>query len=210
MLKFEELLFDKSLDIVSLTGVVGFFAILPLAKVLPMQWGWENGILENAQVGVLAIGLCMNFYFYKKSVARNEKMQYLSIASFFALLIGRELSWGRVFFQTNMTKAGPTFIAMDQIPYHMLIRLGILLFIVGVLLALVYNVRWEKVVQVAVPVIYIVLIICNIIFSVLGEKGVLLNEVQGQIIEELAELMAYFFMVKIVYYYHAHLEKLEN
>lgn len=194
-------LFDKTIDYGGYFGLAWLVLLIPLAKILPPQIAWENGILENLQVVILAIGVLMSFHFYKNSLSDKVKALWLSIAAFFAILIGRELSWGRVFFQTKMTDLGPEFIPMRQIPHHMLIQAIILLLIIGVIFCLIRNIPWGEVIQVPLPVMYIALLMCNIILALLGDRGLIINEIQGQVVEELSELMAYFLMVKIVYYY---------
>jgi hypothetical protein len=199
-------LFGKTIDYVGYLGLAWLVLLIPLAKILPPQIAWENGILENLQVVILAIGVLMSFRFYKNSFSEKVKAQWLSIAAFFAILIGRELSWGRVFFQTKMTDLGPEFIAMNKVLHHMLMQAIILVLIIGVIFCLIRNIPWGEVIQVPLPVMYIVLLMCNIILALLGDRGLIINDLQGEVVEELSELMVYFLIVKIVYYYSINLK----
>ena len=201
MIKVRRILVDKHIDSVSWFGIAWLLCIIPLSWILPPQISWENGILENSQVMILFVGVFMSFYFYIETISTQTKKLWVSLGAFFVMLSGRELSWGRVFFQTKLTSSGPELIAMNQVPYSNIIQGIILLFILGVVSALIYNIPWNVIVQIPLPLMYITLGLSSFLLSTIAEHNWLFSHEQGQAIEELAELLAYFLIVKTVQYY---------
>jgi len=207
MIKVRPLLVDKHIDVSSWFGIAWLLCIIPLSLVLPPQLSWENGIFENAQVMILFFGVFMSFYFYIETISTQTKKLWVSLGAFFVMLSGRELSWGRVFFQTKLTPSGPELIAMNQVPHSNIIQGIILLFILGVVSALIYNIPWNVIAQIPLPLLYITLGISSFLLSTIAEHNWLFSHEQGQTIEELAELLAYFLIVKTVRYYAVLLKK---
>ncbi|KMO85748.1 hypothetical protein AB840_11770 [Megasphaera cerevisiae DSM 20462] len=72
--------------------------IIPIGCEIPEWIAWENGPLEILQniVLVICIGICL--YFWRQSMGKTVHTVWLVSAGYFFLLLGRELSWGRVFF----------------------------------------------------------------------------------------------------------------
>ena len=102
--------------------------LLPLGYVMPPYLAWENGVLEMLQNIVLFGDMCLAAYFFCKTAGTGGKSihrLWLAAAGYFLLLLGRELSWGRVFFPTGMDSHGPTFVSMKSIPGHEMIHADI-------------------------------------------------------------------------------------
>ena len=102
--------------------------LLPLGYVMPPYLAWENGVLEMLQNIVLFGDMCLAAYFFRKTAGMGGKSihrLWLAAAGYFLLLLGRELSWGRVFFPTGMDSHGPTFVSMNSIPGHEMIHAAI-------------------------------------------------------------------------------------
>ncbi|SEJ10451.1 hypothetical protein SAMN05660742_103173 [Propionispira arboris] len=206
MIKVRKICVDKHIDSAGWFGVAWLLCIIPLSWILPPQISWENGILENSQVMILFVGVFMSFYFYIEDLSSQGKKLWASIGAFFVMLAGRELSWGRVLFQTKLTPSGPELIAMNQLPHSNIIQGIILLFILSVISALIYNIPWDNVITIPLPIMYLTLGLSSFILSAIGEHHWLLSPKQGQTVEELSELLAYFMIVKIVKYYAASLK----
>lgn len=77
--------------------LLGLFLCLPLSLAVPMEWGWENGVVENAQVVVLLAGLFFAFQAWRHGPRGDASTLALCLLPVWLLLTGRELSWGSVF-----------------------------------------------------------------------------------------------------------------
>ena len=111
--------------------------LLPAALCLPAWWGWENGPLENLQILVLAAGLAMSLLAaYNHSADRQARTLWRWLSPFWLLCIGRELSWGRVFFPVSMGAHGPEFIPLQQLAYGYLIKPLVAIVVVITLIAI--------------------------------------------------------------------------
>ncbi len=192
-----------------------FVCIVPLAYVLPPQIGWENGILENVQVVVLFLGGVLNFYFFRcahrlkinirkqaSGAVRGNEMMWLTISYLFFLLTARELSWGRVFFPIGMTDAGPVLVRMNQVPYHEIISVAIALSIIAIAASMLFAFPWRRLLfEVPFPGRYVVLTLASVALAHIGEHTALFSELEGQLVEEMAELLVYLWMVILSAYY---------
>jgi len=77
--------------------LLGLFLCLPLSLAAPVEWGWENGVVENAQVLVLLAGLFFAFQAWRHGPKGDASTLALCLLPVWLLLTGRELSWGSVF-----------------------------------------------------------------------------------------------------------------
>lgn len=192
------------LDFISYISIVFTIMIIPLAYILPKTISWENGFLENLQVVVLLTGCLVAFTFYKRTYYHRIHYMWLTVSGVFLLLMCRELSWGRVFFQIKMTEEGPKFILMSQVPYHMFINAFLGIFIVMLIIGAIKTIPWRIIIfKVPVPKIPWGLIFLGVVFSIIGDHGWIFAGYQGETIEELAELLFYFWAIMLtIYYYH--------
>jgi hypothetical protein len=87
------------LTLYSVSLVVLFILILPLTLWLPAELAAENGPIEWLQVMVLAIGCIAAIGGFLYGCGRfATRSLFLCSTPVWLILIGRELSWGRVFF----------------------------------------------------------------------------------------------------------------
>jgi len=191
-------------DLIGYINIVFTILIVPIAYVLPKTISWENGLLENLQVIILLVGELLSLGFYKKSCQNKIHHMWLWVSGVFFLLVGRELSWGRVFFQTKITEAGPEFIPMSQVPHHMLINVCIGFFIVMLVAGLINTVPWRIIfTKIPIPKLYLCLVVIGAVFSTIGDHGWIFLGYKGENVEELGELLVYFLMDMLgLYYYH--------
>ncbi len=121
---------------------------------------------------------------------------WLTTRGLFLLLIGRELSWGRVFFQTKMTES--------QIPHNTLINVFLGVFITLLVIGVIFTIPWKAILfKVPVPWTYFILILIGVIFSLIGDHGWIFSGYRGETLEELGELSFYFLLdIMTLYYYH--------
>ena len=136
------------------TGLMDYIAIvllvmcLPLGKILPATIAWENGPLEILQVLILLAGAGLACFFAKG----NLRSMWSGVGGVFFLMIGRELSWGRVFFPTGVVEeTGPQFVAMRDIPGHLLIHAAIFAVIVGIIIVLFKHTDFDALRQIKFP-----------------------------------------------------------
>ena len=97
----------------NLTNLCLLFALLccyPLSILLPPSWAWENGAIEDGDVIVLGIGLAWAFFIWMRGQPAQVALLARCVVPIWAILIGRELSWGAVLFAPDhMTPEGPVF-----------------------------------------------------------------------------------------------------
>ncbi len=77
--------------------LLGLLTALPLSAVLPSEWGWENGVLENLQVIILLAGCATAFWSALNARDRAGRAALMSAAIIWLALAGRELAWGAAF-----------------------------------------------------------------------------------------------------------------
>ena len=109
--------------------VVYFLLIVPVAFVMPEHLAWENGPLEILQNIVLFCDVVLCIVLFRKTAGQRFHKLWLAVSGYFLLLFGREISWGRIFFQTGMDEHGPTFISMSSVPGHQYIHGGISIYV---------------------------------------------------------------------------------
>ncbi len=104
---------------------VGLILSCWFSPSLPLEWGWKNGPLEWLQVAVLASGLLLSaLWAYQARHSQNGIGYRLWLWAImgWALLIGRELSWGRVFFITGVNEKGPILMRLSELRFGYLVH----------------------------------------------------------------------------------------
>lgn len=90
----------------------------PLALAVPPAWAWENGVIEDGDVLVLGIGLAWAFAVWLRGAPSQAALLGRCVVPIWAILIGRELSWGAVLFAPDhMSPQGPVFTS-HHLPYR--------------------------------------------------------------------------------------------
>lgn len=69
---------------------------MPVSLYLPLEWGWENGPVENAQVLVLLAGLVAALWGTGRH-SHPTRMLWWVASLFWLVMAGRELAWGAAF-----------------------------------------------------------------------------------------------------------------
>jgi hypothetical protein len=77
--------------------LLAFLGCYPLSLLIPPAWGWENGVVENAQVLVLLGGCLLAWVAARRLDAGPARVLARCVMPLWLLLSGRELSWGAVF-----------------------------------------------------------------------------------------------------------------
>lgn len=173
-----------------------------ISAYLPINWGWENGPLEWFQVVILAVGALLTSYWWQE--ARSSRQ--LHHARFFAwavplwlLMIGRELSWGRVFYQAGLDPiTGPYFISAAQLPYGKFVYPVLAIIILSWLLVVIkyklYAFPFDLYRQRRFPTGEFILVILSFVVAYVAEK-----HLHNAIMEELVECVAYLSLVLTAY-----------
>lgn len=179
-----------------------FFAAFPVAALLPAWAGWENGPLEIAQDIILLAGAMDCLVRFRKADRRDHRGLWLGGSAYFLLLLGRELSWGRVFLQKAMTSSGPVFVSMHDLPHYEIVygMIAVAVLLTGWSLA-VYM-PWRSLFEkMPVPALSLLLMIAAAVFASLGDKGFLLGGDFDEILEGEMELLVYLLNIHWVHWY---------
>ena len=173
-------------------AILNLFVLFPLSYLLPGPFAWENGPIEMGQNMILLTGIIWSIYHYTQETHLHRPSYWLFAASFFLLLFGREISWGRVFLLKEMTETGPVFWSMKDLPYHRGIDGAI-----GLLSAAVIHLFYQSVnVQKALHCLkknrlMFLLTVLAAILALMGDKGQLFHDFRDETMEELSELFVY-------------------
>lgn len=180
--------------------------LLPLGYVMPSYLAWENGVLEMLQNIVLFGDMCLAVYFFRKTAGTGGKSihrLWLAAAGYFLLLLGRELSWGRVFFPTGMDSHGPTFVSMNSIPGHEMIHAAIGVYTAVVFCSLVACMPWKKILHdIPFPTFLFCILAAAAVLASCGDKGLLFHSYMDANVEELSELLVYLIHGYFAWYYY--------
>lgn len=173
--------------------------------------GWENGPVEILQDIVLLIGAIYCMILFRKASGRYRHGMWLAASTYFLILLGRELSWGRVFLPNGMTDHGPVFVSMHALPYYKVVYGIIAVAILMTVLSFALYVPWRRIFkEIPVPVIAFVLIATAVIVAMLGDKGLLLGDNFDETLEEEMELLVYLMNIYLAHWYYRRLERTEE
>ena len=194
-------IYSFTLSAFNIFAIIILASSFSLARVLPTRFGWEMGLIENMQVGILLIGALIALSFCPQRIRHAGN----AIAGAFALMIGRELSWGRDFLTpTKVTEMGPQFPAMKEaFAWWPILYLAIGLACVAISHGFWHDFRHENFKKINIPVWSFVLIIISVIMQHIGEHGQIpwLTHPQCQTVEEFAEFVVYLELVDLTLYY---------
>lgn len=167
----------------------------PLAKTLPLSFGWENGAVENSQAGILFLGMmtALCFAFQNRKIPSGKLG--LAMALLWFICFARELSWGAVFFPPlDISSHGPVF-SSHSLWYKPAVYPIIALFAMGSFSLffkhrlhrlLVQLIRKKRFPGVELGIVFLAMIISN--FAE-GHREIIGDH--NQVLEELTELVAY-------------------
>jgi len=72
--------------------------LYPMAWIFPVQWGWENGLVENTQLALCFIGFIFAVYAIFNTKDKNLRWFWSIIITIWFIMFWRELSWGACFY----------------------------------------------------------------------------------------------------------------
>lgn len=184
-----------------------FVVAFPAAAVLPSWVGWEDGPVEILQDIVLLIGAIYCMMLFRRASGRYRHGLWLAASTYFLILLGRELSWGRVFLPNGMTDYGPEFVSMHALPYYKVVYGVIAVAILWTVLSFALYMPWRRIFEeIPVPILALVLIAAAAIVAMLGDKGLLLGDTFDETLEEEMELLVYLLNIYLAHWYYRGLE----
>ena len=178
--------------------------LLPQAFILPIEYSYENNLLENLEVFILSVGF-INMLYRTINLNKNKFNKfYLACGIFYFIMIARELSFGRVFYPIGIDKNGEQiFMNIHQIWYGPIVYplITVLVLIALILMIQTYKYIKEQQIVCSIPKYSIRLFIIMMILSqVIFEKNLIIILADyGQLLEECTEILAYCSLVCFTY-----------
>jgi len=173
--------------------------LAPLGSSLPAYWGWENGPLENSQVVLLGLGFiasCLIVYHYREQPPASSLWRWIS--PLWLICIGRELSWGRVFFQVGKDQNGPVFITLKQLWYGPLVKPAVILSVIVLLVGIFRSSPFDYLEKITLPLTDIAIFILAAGVASLSDKGIIAAlQTHEEVVEEWAEIVTYWCMLSV-------------
>ncbi len=167
--------------------------IAPAALYLPVEQGYETGIVENAQLAILLTGIGFCF------AARREKALFKVIAAILFLMALREVNFGKVLFYPDPVQPNK-FLSWDHIWYAPYVDPALILYGIGMLIFAIRKKLWNPliayVLRIRIPVWILLGAVCAAIAGLVADKTV-----DNEILEEMIELAAYVAIVGMVRLY---------
>jgi len=115
------------------------FLCYPLSRMVPVDWGWENGVVENTQVVVLLAGLFFACRAWLRTPKDASSTLALCAIPVWMILAGREMSWGAVFLPPlGFGPDGPIY-SSSVLPYRPAVP-----FVAGLLVLASLAVGWRN------------------------------------------------------------------
>lgn len=179
-------------------------------STLPLTWGWENGPLEWSQVVILATGALLTGCWWQEAIS-SRRFHHARLFAWamplWLLMIGRELSWGRVFYQAGLDPIeGPYFISVAQLPYGKFVYPVLAMIILSWLFAVIkyklYAIPYELFRQGRFPTSEFILVVLSFVTAYIAEQ-----HLHKAIMEELVECVAYLSLVLTAYRVKVSLEQ---
>lgn len=129
-----------------LLSLFALAACVPAARLLPLAWGWENGVLETLQVVVLLLGGALALAAWQRERPSPLAMLALCAVPLWALLAAREMSWGAVLAAPlAFTQHGPLF--SSKVLWYKPLVLPLAGLVIGVTLLQVWRFRLDRLVR---------------------------------------------------------------
>ena len=198
MLNFE-IRYTKALVILCILAVI----FIGLSFVLPIEYSYENHFLENLEVVILFLGIVICIGKIRDFILYDSIKFYVASIIIYILMIGRELSWGRVFYPIGMDKNGEQiFVKVHELWYGSVVypMVGILILIVLILLGVYFYQSRRQGIYWYIPLgEFLFFIVTSILGQCVFDRGLVQFGNYNQLLEESCEIIAYIALVCCTY-----------
>ena len=198
MLNFE-IRYTKALVILCILAVI----FIGLSFVLPIEYSYENHFLENLEIVILFCGIVVCVNKIRDFILYDSIKFYIASIIIYILMIGRELSWGRVFYPIGMDKNGEQiFVKVHELWYGSVVypMVGILILIVLILLGVYFYQSRRQGICWYIPLgEFLFFIVTSILGQFVFDRGLVQFGNYNQLLEESCEIIAYIALVCCTY-----------
>lgn len=198
MLNFE-IRYTKALVILCILAII----FIGLSFVLPIEYSYENHFLENLEVVILFLGIVICIGKIRDFILYDSIKFYVASIIIYILMIGRELSWGRVFYPIGMDKNGEQiFVKVHELWYGSVVypMVGILILIVLILLGVYFYQSRRQGICWYIPLgEFLFFIVTSILGQCVFDRGLVQFGNYNQLLEESCESIAYISLVCCTY-----------
>lgn len=198
MLNFE-IRYTKALVILCILAVI----FIGLSFVLPIEYSYENHFLENLEVVILFLGIVICIEKIRDFILYDSIKFYVASIIIYILMIGRELSWGRVFYPIGMDKNGEQiFVKVHELWYGSVVYpiVGILILIALILLVVYFYQSRRQGICWYIPLgEFLFFIVTSILSQCVFDRSLVQFGNYNQLLEESCEIIAYIALVCCTY-----------
>lgn len=198
MLNFE-IRYTKALVILCILAII----FIGLSFVLPIEYSYENHFLENLEVVILFLGIAICIGKIRDFILYDSIKFYVASIIIYILMIGRELSWGRVFYPIGMDKNGEQiFVKVHELWYGSVVYpiVGILILIALILLGVYFYQSRRQGICWYIPLgEFLFFIVTSILGQCVFDRGLVQFGNYNQLLEESCEIIAYIALVCCTY-----------
>ena len=174
-----------------------------LSFVLPIEYSYENHFLENLEVVILFLGIVICIGKIRDFILYDSIKFYVASIIIYILMIGRELSWGRVFYPIGMDKNGEQiFVKVHELWYGSVVypMVGILILIVLILLGVYFYQSRRQGICWYIPLgEFLFFIVTSILGQFVFDRGLVQFGNYNQLLEESCEIIAYIALICYTY-----------
>lgn len=198
MLNFE-IRYTKALVILCILAII----FIGLSFVLPIEYSYENHFLENLEVVILFLGIVICIGKIRDFILYDSIKFYVASIIIYILMIGRELSWGRVFYPIGMDKNGEQiFVKVHELWYGSVVypMVGILILIVLILLGVYFYQSRRQGICWYIPLgEFLFFIVTSILGQCVFDRGLVQFGNYNQLLEESCEIITYIALICCTY-----------
>lgn len=198
MLNFE-IRYTKALVILCILAVI----FIGLSFVLPIEYSYENHFLENLEVVILFLGIVICIGKIRDFILYDSIKFYVASIIIYILMIGRELSWGRVFYPIGIDKNGEQiFVKVHELWYGSVVYpiVGILILIALILLGVYFYQSRRQGICWYIPLgEFLFFIVTSILGQCVFDRGLVQFGNYNQLLEESCEIIAYIALICCTY-----------
>lgn len=176
---------------------------IALAFVLPIEYSYENHFLENLEIVILFCGIVVCVNKIRAFILYDSIKFYIASIIIYILMIGRELSWGRVFYPIGIDKNGEQiFVKVHELWYGSVVYpiVGILILIALILLVVYFYQSRRQGICWYIPLgEFLFFIVTSILSQYVFDRGLVQFGNYNQLLEESCEIIAYISLVCCTY-----------